>query len=74
MLKSFILKQMLKLKLKDVPEEQIEKIATVVEKNPDFFMKIAEEIKKKTDSGMDQMQATMEVMKVHEGELKKIVG
>lgn len=72
MFKSFLLKQMLKSKLKDVPPEQIDTITAIVEKNPDFFMKIAGEIKKKTDSGMDQMQATMEVMKEHEDELKKI--
>jgi hypothetical protein len=37
------MKQMLKKQMKGVPEEQQEKIFAMVEKNPDFFMKIAKE-------------------------------
>ena len=65
---------MLKSKFKNLPEAELEKVMAVVEKNPQFFMKVAEEIKQKTDGGMDQMAATMEVMKSHQDELKGIVG
>jgi hypothetical protein len=73
MFQSFLLKQLLKSKLKDVPEEEQEKILAIVEKNPDIFMKIAGEIKEKTKSGEDQMAAVMETMKNHEDELKQIL-
>ena len=73
MFKSFVLKQLLKSKLKNIPEAEQDKIIAVVEKNPDLFMKIATEIQEKTKSGVDQMSAAMEVMRTHEEEIKKIV-
>lgn len=59
-------------KMKDVPEEERNKIITMVEKNPQLFQKIALEIESKMKGGKDQMSATMEVMKSHEEELRKI--
>jgi hypothetical protein len=72
-LKSFFLKRMLKSKMKDVPEEQQEKILAAIEKNPDFFQKIALEVQEKIKSGKDQMTATMEVMQNYQEEMKNIM-
>jgi hypothetical protein len=72
MLKDFLVRKMIESKLKDVPPEQKEMIIGMVEKNPMFFQTIALEIKQKIDGGMDQMAATMEVMRNHEAELKQI--
>jgi 2-oxo-4-hydroxy-4-carboxy--5-ureidoimidazoline (OHCU) decarboxylase len=74
MFKNFLMKQMLKRQMKNVPEAEQEKILGAVEKNPDLFMKIAEEVKKKMQSGKDQMAATMEVMNEHKEELRKVMG
>jgi hypothetical protein len=74
MFKNFLMKQMLKRQMKDVPAEEQEKVFAMVEKNPDFFQNIAAEIKLKMDSGMDQMKATMEVVQKHQAELKNIMG
>ncbi len=63
---------MLERQLKGVPKEDQEKMISMISDNPEFFQKIAEEIKSKMDSGQDQMKATMEVMKRHQEELKKI--
>ncbi|MDO8482615.1 MAG: hypothetical protein Q7S86_02240 [bacterium] len=73
MLKEFLLKKMLQSKLKDVPPEQQEKILKAFDKNPDLFVKIAEEIKTKTSGGADQMTVAMEVLKSHQGEIAKLI-
>jgi len=70
MFKNFLMKKMLQSKLKDVPEEQQDKILEVIQKNPEFFKKIAEEIQAEMKTGKDQMAASMAVMQRHQGELK----
>lgn len=70
MFKNFLLKKM--LRTQGVPEAQIDMFISMMEKNPDLFKTIAEEIKAKMDGGIDQMTASMEVMKKYEEELKKL--
>src|SRR3989344_2858470 len=60
-IKTFFMKQM--LKRQGVPEGQIDMILAMMEKNPELFKKIAEEVKEKTKAGMDQTTASMFVMK-----------
>jgi len=71
MFKNFLLKKM--LRTQGVPEAQIDMFVGMMEKNPALFKTIAEETKAKMDGGMDQMTASMEVMKKYEEELKKLV-
>jgi uncharacterized protein YneF (UPF0154 family) len=73
MIKEFLMKKVLKSKLKDVPPAEQEKIIAMVEKNPEFFNTIAGEIQAKMKQGKDQMAATMEVMREHEAELRRIM-
>jgi len=71
MLKEFFIKKM--LKSKGVPEEQIEPLMEIINKNPALFQQIAEEVEEKVKkTGMDQMEATMAVMQKHQSELQKI--
>lgn len=63
---------MLKNQLKGVPEAEQEKLIKLITENPALFQTIAEEVQQKVKSGMDQMQATMDVMRKHETELKKL--
>lgn len=74
MFQNFLIKQMLKRQMKDVPAEQQEQIFSMLEKNPDFFMKIAEEAQEKIKGGMSQQDAMMMVMKNHQEELKQVMG
>jgi hypothetical protein len=74
MFQNFLIKQMLKRQMKGVPEAEQERIFTMVEKNPDFFMKIAEQVQEKTKGGMSQQDAMMMVMKNHQDELKAVMG
>ena len=70
MFKNFLLKKM--LRAQGVPEAQIDMVIAMMEKNPELFKTIAEEIQAKIKGGMDQNTASMEVMKKYESELKKL--
>jgi len=74
MFKEFLLKQVIKHQLKGMPEAEINRIVELVNKNPELFKKIGEEIKAKTKAGRSQQAATMEVMRAHQGELQKVLG
>ncbi|MCU0660657.1 MAG: hypothetical protein MUD00_03560 [Candidatus Pacebacteria bacterium] len=71
MFKNFLMKKM--LKAKGVPEAQIDMFVTLMEKNPELFKKIAAEIKQKTKEGKSEMAASMEVMRLYQGELQKLL-
>lgn len=68
---NFLLKKM--LRTQGVPEAQIEMFIKMMEKNPELFKTIAQEIEEKVKGGMSQMDAGMQVMKKYEEELKKLV-
>lgn len=72
-IKDFFLKQALKHKLKDVPEAQRDMLMGAMERNPEFFKKIGEEIKALTKQGQSEMAATMIVMRKYQSELQKIM-
>ena len=69
-IKDFLLKKM--LKAQGVPENQIDMVLKMMEKNPELFKKIAEEIKVKVKSGQSQTSASMEVMRKYQSELQKL--
>ena len=71
MFQNFLLKKM--LRTQGVPEAQIEMFVGLIEKNPELFKTIANEIQEKVKGGMSQMDAGMQVMKKYEEELKKLV-
>lgn len=73
MFKEFLLKQVIKRQLKGVPEAEINRIIALVEKNPELFKKIGDEIKAKVKSGRSEQAAGMEVMRAHQGELQKVL-
>lgn len=72
-IKDFFLKQMLKSKMKGVPESQQKQILDLVESNPDFFKQIGEEVKKKMKQGKTETEATFEVMREHQAELQRLM-
>lgn len=67
------MKKMLSSQLKGVPEDQQNKILDAIEKNPDFFQKIAAEVQEEMKKGKDQMAATMFVMQKHQSELQNVM-
>jgi len=70
MFKNFLLKKM--LKKQGVPEEQIDMLITMMNKDPELFKKIAKEIKEQTKAGVSQQVAGMKVMKKYQSELRKL--
>lgn len=72
-IKDFLVKQVLKHKLKNVPEAQRNMIMQAVEKNPDFFKKIGDEIERRKKGGQSEMEATMQVMREHQRELQQLM-
>lgn len=71
MFQNFLLKKM--LRAKGVPEAQIDMFVTMMEKNPELFQNIAKEVQEKVKGGMSEQDASIEVMKKYETELKKLV-
>ena len=72
-IKDFFLKQVLKRKLKDVPEAQREVLMQAMEKNPKFFKKIGDEIERRKKNGESELAATLGVMRENQSELQKIM-
>ncbi len=73
-IQDFFVNQMLKWKMKDVPEEQREQIAAMFKKNPELMKKISEEIERRVKKGGEpQMKASMEVMKKYRAELAELL-
>lgn len=73
MFKNFILRKLLDKQLKDVPEEQKEKIMKLIEERPELFQMIAMKAQEKMKQGKSQMDAVMEVVKENESELKGVL-
>ena len=73
MFKNFLVKKMLKARLGNVPDEQIDQILAVLEENPKFFESIALEIKQKVGGGMGEQAAILAVMETHQKELRELL-
>lgn len=73
MLKQFLMKRAMAAQLKDIPEEQRNKIIAVVEKNPEFFERLALDIQEKIKDGMTQEEATVAVLATNQEEMKKLL-
>ncbi len=73
-IQNFLLRQVAKHKMKDVPEGQREQILGMLEKDPSLMKKIGEEIDRRVKKGGEnQTKATMEVMKKYRTELAALM-
>lgn len=73
-IQNFVLKQVAKHKLKDMPEGQRDQMIAMIEKDPELFKKIGAEIDRRVKKGGEsQMKATMEVMKKYRAELQGLM-
>ena len=70
---NFLMKQMLKQQLKNVPKEVQEKVLAAFEKNPQFFKDLMNEIAAKVKSGVPQATAAQQVMMTKRAELQKML-
>ena len=71
--KNVMMKQMMKSQMKGLPAEQQEKVMAAIEKEPEFFENIAKQIEQKIKEGKDQTSASMEVMRLNQDKLRKLM-
>lgn len=67
------MKKMLQAKTKDLPKDQQEMIMTLLEKDPNLMMKIAEEVQAEMKKGKSQMHAAMAVMPKYKAQIQKLM-
>ncbi len=68
-----MLKKLMASQLKNMPKDQADMLAAMVEKDPELFMKIAKETQELVKGGKDQMNAMMEVSKKYRNELAQLM-
>lgn len=75
MFQKFILKKLIgsKLKAAGMNDEQIDQLLEVIQKNPEFFKKIQDQIEAKKKQGIGEQAAMMTVMRENQAELQKIL-
>ncbi len=73
MFKDFIMKKLIDRQLKNVPEEQKEKIMRLINEKPELFQKIVMEAQELIKKGKGQQEAMMEVAMKYQSELKGIL-
>lgn len=69
----FLMKQMLKRQLRNLPASVQERVMAAFEKNPQFFKDLMGEIAKKVKSGVPQATAIQQVMMSKRAELQKML-
>lgn len=73
MLKKFLMKQAMKSQLKGVPAAEQEQLLNLIERNPQFFENLAQELQEGLKSGRDQQVVALEVMTKHKEALAKMM-
>ncbi len=72
-IQGYLLKQYANWKLKDVPEAQRAQMLTLIQKDPELFKKIGEEVERRKKGGESEVRAAMEVMKKYRTELASLM-
>ena len=72
-IKDFLVKKMVRAKMKNVPKDQQDMIIALVSENPDFFKKIQKEVEAKKKQGQNEQMAMMQVMREHQAEIQKLM-
>ncbi len=72
-IKDFLIKKMVKAKMKNLPQDQQDMIIALVSENPEFFKQIQAEIETKKKQGQNEQMAMMQVMREHQAEIQKLV-
>ena len=71
--KDFLIKKMVKAKMKNLPQEQQDMIIALVSENPEFFKKIQSKIESKKKQGQNEQMAMLQVMRENQAEIQKLV-
>ncbi|QQR82440.1 hypothetical protein IPJ70_04160 [Candidatus Campbellbacteria bacterium] len=68
-----LLQKLARKQLEGLPPEQRDVFMRMLEKNPQLFVTIAQEVQVKMTSGMEQMAAAQTVFASHETELRALM-
>lgn len=68
-----LLQKLARKQLEGLPPEQRDMFMRMLEKNPQLFVTIAQEVQVKMTSGMEQMAAAQAVFASHESELHALM-
>jgi len=71
--KDFLIKKLVKAKMKNLPQEQQDMIIALVSENPEFFKKIQAQIETKKKNGQNEQMAMMQVMRENQAEIQTLV-
>jgi len=72
-MKSFLMKQAMKMQLNKLPADQRQMVEQMMEKNPELLMKLAQEVQAEMKKGKSQQEAMMAVALTHKDELKNLM-
>lgn len=72
-IKDFLVKKLVRTKLKNVPKEQQDMIIALVSEHPEFFKKIQAQIETKKKQGQNEQMAMMQVMRENQAEIQKLM-
>ena len=72
-IKDFLIKKMVRAKMKGLPKNQQDMIIAIVSENPEFFKKIQSQIKVKKKQGQNEQFAMMQVMRENQAEIQKLL-
>jgi hypothetical protein len=72
-IKDFLIKKLVKAKMKGLPTDQQDMIIALVSENPSFFKKIQETIEAKKKLGQNEQMAMMQVMRENQAEIQKLM-
>ena len=71
--KDFLIKKMVRAKMKNLPKEQQDMIIALVSENPEFFKKLQGQIESKKKQGINEQAASMQVMRENQAEIQKLM-
>lgn len=71
--KDFLIKKLVRSKMKGLPTDQQDMIIALVSENPDFFKKIQTEVESKKKQGQNEQMAMMQVMRENQAEIQKLM-
>ena len=72
-IQTFLLRKYANWKMRDVPQAQRDMMLDLVEKDPQLFKTMSEEIERRKKGGESEMKAAMDVMKKHREELAALM-
>jgi len=71
--KDFITEKLIRSKMKNLPKNQQDMFIKLIQKKPELFKKIGDEVKVLKKNGVSEMTATMQVMRKYQAEIQKLM-